>query len=93
VQYIVNSLLFPKLQQLSSAYSGLAGHSLDWDESETMTNEVLLDKTVALTNAGFILDFESIALKTGIPITGFVPKGQPIEVAPADEKKKPPVKK
>ena len=73
-QYIINKLLIPKLIELSSYYAPLNGITFDWDESEQMTASDYIDKAVALTNAGFSLDYELIAEKTGMPITGFSEK-------------------
>lgn len=88
-QYIVNKQLIPMLIGISSYYSGLNGHRLEWDESQEMENSVLIDKVVDLTNSGYVIDFDIIAKKTGIPITGF----QDINSDPGNEggdgKKKP----
>jgi len=70
-QAIVNKHLIPRLIEISSFYSGLAGHRLEWDESQEMDNSTLIDKVVSLTQAGYTIDHEIIANKTGIPITGF----------------------
>lgn len=81
-QYIINKVLIPKIVALSSTYAPLANLTFDWDESEDMDNGTLIDKAVALTNAGFIIDHEQLALKTGIPIIGMKEGVTP----PADEK-------
>jgi hypothetical protein len=71
VQYIINEKLKPRLLKLSSFYAPLANLSFDWDVTEEMEKGIMIDKAVALTNAGFILDYQILADKTGMPITGF----------------------
>jgi len=81
IQYIVNKSLIPKLTQISSAYADLDGKEFDWDETETMTNAELLDRVVSLSQAGFEIDHQAIAEKTGIPIIGRkTTEGQPADV-------------
>lgn len=70
-KYIINKELIPRLVSLSSFYAPLANVTFDWDESEEMEKGVLIDKAVALTQAGFILDHEVLATKSGLPIIGF----------------------
>ena len=70
-QYIINKELIPRLLKMSSFYAPLANLSFDWDSTEEMEKGTMIDKAVALTNAGFILDHEILAEKTGLPITGF----------------------
>jgi hypothetical protein len=70
-QYIINKQLIPRLVSLSSFYAPLANLTFDWDESQDMEKGIMIDKAVALTQAGFILDFEVLATKSGLPITGF----------------------
>jgi len=70
-QYIINEKLIPRLLKLSSFYAPLANLSFDWDTTEEMEKGTMIDKAVALTNAGFVLDHEILATKTGMPITGF----------------------
>lgn len=71
IQYIINENLIPRLLKLSSFYSPLANLSFDWDVTEEMEKGDMIDKAVALTNAGFMLDYKVLADKTGMPITGF----------------------
>jgi len=70
-QYIINKELIPRLVNLSSFYAPLANLSFDWDESEEMEKGALIDKAVALAGAGFELDYEILANKSGMPIIGF----------------------
>ena len=69
VQYLINSELLPKLQLISSAYAPLKDLVFDWDNSEDMSSETFIKNVVDLTNAGFVIDHEAVAEKTGIPIT------------------------
>lgn len=86
-QYIINKELIPRLVSLSSFYTPLANLTFDWDETEEMEKGTLVDKAVSLTQAGFILDHEVLATKSGMPIIGFKAPG---EITPGEE---PPVKK
>ncbi|MFK5890768.1 MAG: DUF935 family protein [Flavobacteriaceae bacterium] len=70
-QYVINKMLIPRLLDLSSFYAPLANLSFDWDESEDMEKGVMIDKAVALAGAGFELDYEVLANKSGLPIIGF----------------------
>jgi len=70
-QYIINKELIPRLVNLSSFYAPLADLKFDWDESEEMEKGALIDKAVALAGAGFELDYEILANKSGMPIIGF----------------------
>lgn len=70
-QYIINKQLIPRLITLSSFYSPLANLRFDWDESEDMEKGAMIDKAVALAGAGFLLDYEVLATKSGLPIIGF----------------------
>jgi phage gp29-like protein len=70
-QYIINKELIPRLVSLSSFYTPLANVTFDWDESDEMEKGIIIDKSVALTQAGFQLDYKVLALKTGLPIIGF----------------------
>ena len=58
-----------------------------------MEKGAMIDKAVALTNAGFQLNYEILAEKTGMPITGFTASAgsEPI-VDPKKKKQKPIVK-
>jgi hypothetical protein len=91
-QYLINKELIPRLVKLSSFYAPLANLSFDWDTSEEMEKGALIDKAVALTNAGYILDYEILADKTGLPITGFNSVSTP-ETEELDEDGKPVKKK
>lgn len=86
-QYIINEELIPRLVKLSSFYAPLANLSFDWDTTEEMEKGTMVDKAVALTNAGFQLDYEILAEKTGMPITGFQNASVP-EPSKEDPKKK-----
>jgi hypothetical protein len=88
-QYIINKELMPRLISLSSFYAPLANLSFDWDETDEMEKGDMVDKAVALTNAGFVLDHEILANKTGMPITGF----QTTTEDPKKKSPKPTVKK
>lgn len=88
-QYIINKELMPRLISLSSFYAPLANLSFDWDETDEMEKGDMVDKAVALTNAGFVLDHEILANKTGLPITGF----QTTTEDPKKKSPKPTVKK
>jgi len=70
-QYIINKVLIPKLLEISSFYSPLQGITFDWDESEQMATDTFIDKAVALSGAGFELDYKLLAEKSGMPIIGF----------------------
>ncbi len=70
VKYIINSQLIPRLIILSSVYAPLNNLTFDWDTSEEIEKGTMVDKAVALTNAGFELDHQILAEKTGMPITG-----------------------
>jgi hypothetical protein len=93
VQYIINEQLLPRLLKLSSFYTPLANLSFDWDVTEEMEKGAMIDKAVALTNAGFVLDYQILADKTGMPITGFATAAatEPI-VDPKKKKPRPIVK-
>lgn len=83
-QNIINKQLIPRLVSLSSFYAPLANLRFDWDESEDMEKGAMIDKAVALTNAGFILDFEVLATKSGLPIIGFKNETEPTPPEPGD---------
>jgi len=87
-QYIINKQLIPKLIELSSFYSGLNGITFDWDKSEQMDAETFIDKAVSLAQAGFVLDHEAIAEKTGMPVIGYNEKSQEPTKKEEDPKKK-----
>jgi phage gp29-like protein len=70
-EYIINKELIPRLVSLSSFYAPLANLRFNWDETDEMEKGTLVDKAVALTQAGFILDHEVLATKSGMPIIGF----------------------
>lgn len=71
IEYIINKDLIPKLVGISSTYAPLANYRFAWDESDELPRDILVDKVVSLTQAGYEIDHEQIAEKTGIPITGF----------------------
>lgn len=88
-QYIINKELIPRLISLSSFYAPLANLRFDWDESEEMEKGSMIDKAVSLTQAGFILDHEVLATKSGMPIIGFkAAEGTPPGEEPPTVKKK-----
>lgn len=84
-QYIINKHLIPRLVKLSSFYAPLANLTFDWDTSEEMEKGTMIDKAVSLTQAGYILDFQILADKTGMPITGFTSALPPAENEDVDE--------
>ena len=88
VQNVINKQLLPKLAQLSSVYSQLAGLEFDWDESEQLNNAEYLDRVVKLTQAGFSIDPEAVAERTGIPITGISSQTEPAPEPDDGSKKK-----
>jgi hypothetical protein len=85
-QYIINKQLIPRLVSLSSFYSPLNNLKFDWDESEEMEKGAMIDKAVALAGAGFILDYEVLATKSGLPIIGFKSASEPVEEDPLKKK-------
>lgn len=70
VQYLINKQLLPRLVKLSPFYSDLENLTFDWDETQELPKEVMIDKAVALQGAGFEIDHEILAQKTGMPIIG-----------------------
>ncbi|MCI2229572.1 DUF935 domain-containing protein [Polaribacter sp. MSW13] len=95
IQYIINEHLIPRLLKLSSFYAPLTNLSFDWDVTEEMEKGVMIDKAVALTNAGFMLDYKVLADKTGMPITGLkvVAPSEPSEEEDLKKKKLTPTQK
>ena len=87
IQYLINKILIPKLVTISSFYSPLNGVTFDWDESEEMSNTEYVDRAISLLGAGFELDTEIIAERSGMPITGFTAKQEPTDPK-VDPKKK-----
>lgn len=85
-QYIINKQLIPRLVNLSSFYSPLANLKFDWDESEEMEKGAMIDKAVALAGAGFVLDYEVLATKSGLPIIGYKPAAGAVEEDPVKKK-------
>lgn len=71
IQYIINKVLIPKLIKINSFYSPLNGYEFDWDETDEMTKKEIIESSVALTQAGYQLDYKHLAEKTGLPIIGF----------------------
>lgn len=84
IEYLINKVLLPKLPLISNFYSALGNATFAWDESDEMDPNTLLDKAVSLTTAGYTLDYEILATKTGMPITGFV---APFSNTPPEEQK------
>ncbi len=70
LENLINKELIPRLIKLSSFYGDLQGHYFDWDDTEQMSKDELIDNVVKLENAGFELDIEQISEKTGFTILG-----------------------
>lgn len=79
IKNLVNNELIPRLKLISSAYSGLEGHHMDWDEMYDLPVDKLIE---AVTKLGtqYNIDPEYITEKTGIPILG-VKQNLPTSVA------------
>ena len=85
IQYIINKKLLPLLANLSSKYTGFADAVFEWDQSENLDNGTYLDRVIRLKQAGFEIDPDAVAERTGIPIIGIqAPEGP----NPDGEKKK-----
>lgn len=84
---VINQQLFPKLQRISSVYSGLNGHYFEWDNSETETKEGIRDMVTALA-PHFELDPEEISQKTGLTIVGQKQQSDPANPDPKQDPKK-----
>lgn len=86
VQNWLNTVLIPRLPEISTFYNGLKGLQMEWDDSENISNTELTNRVVQLTQAGYDLDIEYLTETLGIPILG---KTQPnIPTPPEGEKKK-----
>lgn len=70
VKHIINTQLLPRLPLISSVYAPLDGLHFDWDESEDMPTSEYIDNVDKLVRAGYALDPEKIAEKTGMPVIG-----------------------
>lgn len=93
VKHIINTQLLVRLPLISSVYAPLDGLHFDWDESEDMPTSEYIDNVGKLTQAGFTLDPEKVAEKTGMPVDGLqtVPVSKPllgVENFFSDQKKK-----
>ena len=88
IQYLVNTELLQRLPLISSVYAPLQGLTFDWDESEDMDSNTFINNVVQLTQAGFQIDHEVVAEKTGIPITGHKIDDNMLKTNPLRAKKK-----
>lgn len=68
VKHIINTELLPRLPLISSVYAPLEGLQFDWDESEDMSTSEYIENVSKLRQAGYVLDPEKVADKTGMPI-------------------------
>ena len=76
IQYIINKKLLPLLANLSSKYTGFADAVFEWNQSENLDNGTYLDRVIRLKQAGFEIDPDAVAERTGIPIIGIqAPEG------------------
>lgn len=71
IEYLINKELFPKLVSISSTYAPLANLRFTWDESDELSRDEFCNKVALLAQAGFEMDHEQVAEKSGIPVTGF----------------------
>lgn len=69
VKNIINQDLFPRLQKISTVYSGLANHYFVWDDTEVQTSNEIVEKVSKLAPY-FELDQEEISQKVGLKILG-----------------------
>lgn len=84
VKNVINKQLLPKLAKLSSLYQGFENLTFEWDESDEMSRQELIE-SIAKLAPHFDLDTEYLTEKTGIPMQ---PKSiQPNSDGGADEKK------
>lgn len=70
IKYLINNELLSRLILISPAYSGLANHRFEWDDSKEMTADELVSMVQKLEQSGLEVDIKFITDKTGIPITG-----------------------
>jgi len=69
IEVLVNEELIPRLVKLSPIYAGLENYTFEWDDTETLNLDELIDAVVSLS-AHYEIDIEYLSEKTGIPITG-----------------------
>lgn len=74
VKHVINTELIPRLPLISSIYAPLNGLHFDWDESEDMSTTEYIDNITKLAGAGYVMDPEMIAEKTGMPVS-YPPNG------------------
>lgn len=80
-QYYFNYIIIPKLVKISPVYRPLENLTLEWDDTETLGITEYIDSVYKLAQS-FEFDFEEIAKRTGLPITGLrkgLEGGQPNE--------------
>ena len=68
-KYVFNATIRPKLINISPAYSALATHKFEWDDSESMSTQEIIETVVKLGQI-YDIDPEYIEQLTGIPIIG-----------------------
>lgn len=68
-QYYFNYIIIPKLVKISTVYRPLENLTLEWDDTETLDIREYIDSVYKLGQS-FEFDFEEIAKRTGLPITG-----------------------
>lgn len=69
IKNIINQQLFPRLQKISPAYSVLANHYFEWDNSEMQSSKEVAE-ILGILAPHFELDLEELSQKTGITIIG-----------------------
>lgn len=87
VKNVINQLLFPRLQKISSVYSVLNGCYFEWDNAEAQSAKEIAEM-IAILAPHFELDTEEMSQKTGITILGNKNVNQPSEATPAQEQAK-----
>lgn len=89
-RFYFNYIIIPKLVKISPVYRLLENLRLEWDETETLDIREYIDSVNKLS-ANFDFDYEEVAKRTGLPITGqknVSPDGQPAGPTPPDPQKK-----
>lgn len=87
IKNIINQQLFPRLQKISPAYSVLANHYFDWDNSESQSVKEIAE-LVAILAPHYDLDTEELSQKVGITIIGAKTIAQPTPQETDEDKKK-----